>query len=268
MNTIKFGTDGWRGVIADDFTFANVRKVACAIARYVVRAEKPSAGVIIGYDTRYASERFARAAAEVVSMTGMPVWVAETACPSPAVSLLVRQRGAAGGIMITASHNPYRWNGVKFKASYGSSALPSIVAQVEKELGIVLANGVPPLPARVENIHSLDLLSLYTETIDKLVDWERIRAAKFRFVVDPMHGAARGLLRALLTRNGIACDEICAVGDDVNDIPMILGAGLGVAMGNALDEVKAAADRIAPGHDSDGLVAVVDWLLEEQGRHG
>jgi Cof subfamily protein (haloacid dehalogenase superfamily) len=69
-------------------------------------------------------------------------------------------------------------------------------------------------------------------------------------------------------RGGIACDEICAVGDDVNDIPMILGAGLGVAMGNALDEVKAAADRIAPGHDSDGLVAVVDWLLEEQGRHG
>ena len=146
MSTIKFGTDGWRGVIADDFTFANVRKVACAIARYVVRAEKPNAGVLVGYDTRFGSERFARAAAEVVSMTGMPVWIAEKACPSPALSLLVRQRGAAGGIMITASHNPYRWNGVKFKASYGSSALPSIVAQVEKELGRVLANGVPPLP--------------------------------------------------------------------------------------------------------------------------
>ena len=121
MSTIKFGTDGWRGVIADDFTFSNVRKVACAIARYVVRAEKPGAGVLIGYDTRYGSERFARAAAEVVSMAGMPVWIAETACPSPALSLLVRQRGAAGGIMITASHNPYKWNGMKFKASYGSS---------------------------------------------------------------------------------------------------------------------------------------------------
>jgi len=195
-------------VIADDFTFANVRKVACAIARYVVRAEKPNAGMIIGYDTRYASERFARAAAEVVSMTGMPVWIAEKACPSPAVSLLVRQRGAAGGIMITASHNPYRWNGVKFKASYGSSALPSIVAQVEKELGIVLADGVPPLPARTDNIQSLDLLSPYTETIEKLVDWERIRAAKFRFVVDPMHGAARGLLCGLMKRHGVECDEI------------------------------------------------------------
>ena len=208
MSTIKFGTDGWRGVIADDFTFENVRTVACAIARYVVRAEKPNAGLLIGYDTRYASEHFARAAAEVVSMTGMPVWIAEKACPSPALSLLVRQGGAAGGIMITASHNPYRWNGVKFKASYGSSALPSIVAQVEKELATVLTDGVPPLPARPDNIQSLDILSPYLETIVKLVDWERIRAAKFRFVVDPMHGAARGLLRQLMTHHGIDGDEI------------------------------------------------------------
>src|SRR5258706_13438917 len=110
--------------------------------------------------------------------------------------------------MITASHNPYRWNGIKFKASYGSSALPSIVAQVEKELGIVLANGVPPLPSRAENIQSLDLLSPYLETVEKLVDWDRIRAAKFRFVVDPMHGAARGLLRGLMTQHGVECDEI------------------------------------------------------------
>jgi alpha-D-glucose phosphate-specific phosphoglucomutase len=208
VSTIKFGTDGWRGVIAEDFTSANVRKVACAIARYVVRAEKPGAGVLVGYDTRFGSERFARAAAEVVSMAGMPVWIAEKACPSPALSLLVRQRGAAGGIMITASHNPYKWNGVKFKASYGSSALPSIVAQVEKELATVLANGVPPLPSQPDHIKTLDMLSPYLETIEKIVDWERIRAAKFRFVVDPMHGAARGLLRELMTKNGIACDEI------------------------------------------------------------
>ena len=208
MGTIKFGTDGWRGVIADDYTFANVRKVACAIARYVVRAEKPGAGVLIGYDTRYGSEQFARVAAETVSMSGAPVWIAEKACPSPALSLLVRQRGAAGGIMITASHNPYKWNGMKFKASYGSSALPSIVAQVEKELAVVLENGVPPLPPRPDLIQSLDILSPYLETIDKIVDWDRIRAAKFRFVVDPMHGAARGLLRELMTKHGIACDEI------------------------------------------------------------
>jgi phosphomannomutase len=208
VSIIKFGTDGWRGVIGEDFTVENVRKVACAIARYVVRAEKPGAGVLVGYDTRNESEASARAAAEVVSMAGMPVWIAEKACPSPALSLLVRQRGAAGGIMITASHNPYKWNGVKFKASYGSSALPSIVAQVEKELAAVLENGVPPLPPRPDHIQSLDILSPYLETIEKIVDWDRIREANIRFVVDPMHGAARGLLRELMTRHGIACDEI------------------------------------------------------------
>jgi phosphomannomutase len=110
--------------------------------------------------------------------------------------------------MITASHNPYKWNGVKFKASYGSSALPSIVAQVEKELATVLANGVPPLPPQPDRIQTLDTLSPYLETIEKIVDWERIHAAQFRFVVDPMHGAARGLLRELMTRHGISCDEI------------------------------------------------------------
>ncbi len=148
MNPIRFGTDGWRGVIADDFTFDNVRKVAYAIARYVVRAEKPDRGVIVGYDNRFGSERFARIAADTISMAGVPVWLSDSSCPSPAVSLLVRQRAAAGGLMITASHNPYRWNGIKFKASYGSSALPSIVAQIEQELATVLAQGIPNLPQR------------------------------------------------------------------------------------------------------------------------
>ncbi len=208
MNTITFGTDGWRGVIAEDFTFANLRKVAYAIARYIVRAEQPSRGVLVGYDTRYASERAAGVAAETVAMTGVPVWLSDAPCPSPALSLLVRQRGAAGGIMITASHNPYRWNGVKFKASYGSSPLPSIVAQIETELEVVLGNGIPALPPRGDLVHSLGVRAPYLETIEKLVDWGRLRDAGYRFVVDPMHGAARGLLRELLTRHGIACDEI------------------------------------------------------------
>jgi len=208
VSNIKFGTDGWRGVIAEDYTFDNVRKVSYAIARYVVRHEQPTRGVLVGYDTRFGSENFARVAAEAVAMTGTPVWLAEKACPSPALSLLVKQRGAAGGIMITASHNPYKWNGVKFKASYGSSALPSIVAKVEEELKVVLRDGVPALPPRKDLLQSLDVLTPYLERIQKLVDWDRIRAAKMHYVVDPMHGAARGLLRELMTRHGVACDEI------------------------------------------------------------
>ena len=208
MNTIKFGTDGWRGIIAEDFTYENVRKVTHAIARYVVRAEQPGRGIIIGYDTRFGSEHFARVAAEAVSATGTPVWLATAACPTPAISLLVRQRGAAGGIQITASHNPFRWNGIKFKASYGSSASPAIVAQIESELEKVMRDGIPALPPRTNLIQPLDVRTPYLETLDRLVDWDRIRASHFRFVIDPMHGAGRGLLLELLRRHGIEADEI------------------------------------------------------------
>ena len=208
MSSIRFGTDGWRGIIADDFTFANARIVAHAIARYVVRGEDPRKGLIIGYDHRFASDRVAEAIADVVSATGTPVWLADKPCPTPAISLLVRQRGAAGGVVVTASHNPYRWNGIKYKASYGSSALPSIVAQIESELEGVVRQGVPSLPPRRNLIHPLEPRAPYLETVEKLVDWQRLREAKFRFVSDPMHGAAAGLLPELFKRNGIACDEI------------------------------------------------------------
>lgn len=208
VTEIRFGTDGWRGVIADDFTFANARIVAHAIGRYVVRGEDARRGVIVGYDHRYVSDRVATAVAEVISASGTPVWLADKPCPTPAISFLVRYRKAAGGIVITASHNPYRWNGIKYKASYGSSALPSIVAQIEKELAGVQEKGVPPLPPRKDLIHPLEPRGPYLDALEKLVDLKRLRGAKFRFVFDPMHGAAAGLLPELFRRNGIPCDEI------------------------------------------------------------
>jgi alpha-D-glucose phosphate-specific phosphoglucomutase len=208
MTAIKFGTDGWRGIIAEDFTFANARIVAQAIARYAVRNEDARKGLLIGYDHRYAADRIAADLAEVISATGTPVFLAEQPCPTPAISLLVRQRQAAGGLMITASHNPYSWNGIKYKASYGSSALPSIVSQIEKELAWVQENPQAPLPARKNLIQPLETRAPYLETLEKLVDWQRLRDAKFRFVSDVMHGSAAGLLRELFTRNGVSCDEI------------------------------------------------------------
>src|SRR5215475_12260986 len=213
MSSIKFGTDGWRGIIAEDFTFANARIVAQAIARYVVRGEDPRKGVLIGYDHRFASDRIASTVAETISSTGTPVWLAEQPCPTPAISLLVRQRGAAGGVVVTASHNPYRWNGIKYKASYGSSALPAIVAQIETELRFVGAADIPPLPPRAELIVPLDPRKPYLDALEKLVDWERIRKAEFRFAFDAMHGAAAGLLTELFQRNGVPCHEIRGVRD-------------------------------------------------------
>jgi phosphomannomutase len=208
MNSIKFGTDGWRGIIAEDFTTATARIVAHAIARYVVRSEDPRKGVLVGYDHRFASDRIAATVAEVISSTGTPVWLTDKPCPTPAISLLVRQRGAAGGLMITASHNPFQWNGIKYKASYGSSALPSIVAQIETELAEVQRSQAPPLPAQKKLIQPLEPRAPYLDTVEKLVDWDRLRAAKFRFVSDPMYGSASGLLPALFSRNGVVCDEI------------------------------------------------------------
>src|SRR5438874_10156450 len=208
MTSIKFGTDGWRGVIADDFTFANARIVAHAIARYVVRGEDGRKGVIVGYDHRYASDRVAAAVAEVISASGTPVWLADKPCPTPTISFLVRHQKAAGGVVITASHNPYHWNGIKYKASYGSSALPSIIAQIENELQFVESANIPSLPARPELIHALDPRKPYLDALEKLVDWERIRKSQFRFVFDAMHGSAAGLLPELFRRNGIECDEL------------------------------------------------------------
>src|SRR5205814_9188504 len=187
------GTYGRHCDSAEEFTCANARFVAQVIARYVVRCEDASKGVIIGYDHRLASDGIATASAEVVSASGTPVFLTDKPCPTPAVSLLVRQRGAAGGLMITASHNPYQWNGIKYKASYGSSALPSIVAQIEKDLDVVQRECASPLPPRKKLIQPLEPRAPYLDTLEKLVDWQRLRSAKLRFVSDVMHGSAAGL---------------------------------------------------------------------------
>jgi phosphomannomutase len=131
MDKIKFGTDGWRGVIAEDFTFANVRRVAAAVASYVREESEPKRGLIVGYDMRFLSAGFAQAVAETIAAAGIPVWLANAGTPTPAVSYAVVARKSAGAVMITASHNPYRWNGIKFKAPYGGSAEPAIIKRIE-----------------------------------------------------------------------------------------------------------------------------------------
>src|SRR5215470_3778486 len=131
---VKFGTDGWRGVIAEDFTFENVRRVAGAIATYVLKHENPRAGVLVGYDTRFASRAFAQAVSEVIAAAGIPVKLAGDFTPTPALSYAVKHHGAAGGVMVTSSHNPFQWNGIKFKATFGGSATPAIIRKIEAEL--------------------------------------------------------------------------------------------------------------------------------------
>src|ERR1700692_1227781 len=132
---IKFGTDGWRGLIADDFTFDNVRRVAGAIASYVLKYEEAQRGVFVGYDARFASPRAAQVVAEVIAAAGIPVKLANDYTSTPAVSYAVKKNGAAGGVMITSRHNPGNWNRRKFKGSFGGSATPGIMKRIEEELG-------------------------------------------------------------------------------------------------------------------------------------
>src|SRR6202142_2476019 len=158
MTDIKFGTDGWRGIIANDFTFENVRRVAGAIASYVIKHEDPTHGVIIGYDTRFASDRAARAVADVIAAAGIPGRLGDDYVPTPTVSYNVKKLGAAGGVMVTSSHNPWNWNGVKVKAKFGGSATPAIIRAVEDELA---AGAMPSGPAA--KIEKLDLKPAYVE---------------------------------------------------------------------------------------------------------
>src|SRR6185312_12560187 len=136
MAQIKFGTDGWRAVIAEDFTFANVERVAQAAANYWTKNPVPETEqkVVVGYDRRFLSDQFARRTAEVLAANGLKVTLTSEPTPTPAVSYLVKKEKAIGGVMITASHNPPAFNGFKLKAYFGGSADPSICQAVEAEL--------------------------------------------------------------------------------------------------------------------------------------
>lgn len=210
MDRIKFGTDGWRGVIGDDFTFANVRRVAGAIAEYVRVEGEPERGLIVGYDTRFLSPDAARLAGEVVAAAGIPVTLAAQATPTPAVSYAVVARRAAGAIMVTASHNPYRWNGLKFKAPYGGSALPAIMQRIEKHLRRLDKAGRRAKKARPARIETVDLVGPYLERLKVMIHLDRIRASGRRFAIDPMFGAGRACIASLFEEAGIPFREIHA----------------------------------------------------------
>jgi alpha-D-glucose phosphate-specific phosphoglucomutase len=195
---IKFGTDGWRGIIADDFTFDNVRRVAGAIASYVLKYEDAKRGVFIGYDTRFASQRAAQAAAEVIAAAGVPVKLANDYTPTPAVSYAVKRQSAAGGVMITSSHNPWNWNGVKFKGKFGGSATPAIMKRIEEEMAArVLPKGVN---AAIEEVN---LNRPYIAAVCAFADVDLVAKTNFRFAVDAMYGSGRGILSGIFQARGI-----------------------------------------------------------------
>jgi len=199
MKEIKFGTDGWRGVIADDFTFERVEKVAQAIADYYNLQKDKEKGIVIGYDTRFLSSEFARRVAEVLLGNGIPVLFSQSDVPTQAVSFTVLERKLPGGIMITASHNPPRFNGVKIKSSQGCSATPDITGKIES---ILYKNPVKVLSWEEAEKKGLatevDLLPPYLNKVISFLNMDLVSKASFKIVYDPMYGVGCGLLERVL----------------------------------------------------------------------
>ena len=281
---IKFGTDGWRGVIADDFTFANVRTAAEAIAAYI-HAQRGSnqvdvgRGICIGYDCRFGSKDFARACAEVCAATGIPVLLANDTTPTPALSYGVRGLRAAGGIMITSSHNPAQWNGVKYKAWYGGSGKPSIIAEIESFLGQPV-----PRAAEAAAIREYDFLPDYLKAIESFADLDLIAKSGFKFAIDSMYGAGLTILSDIFKRLGVDHVQIRGYVDPlfpgINPEPIephirALGEAVVANRCHAGLCTDGDADRIGATDEHGNFVdphkiysVLLDWVLRRKGWPG
>ena len=203
--SIRFGTDGWRAVIADDFTFANLERVALATARYFKRHRNVRNGIVIGYDARFMSREFAEKAAETIAGTGITVKLADSIVSTPMISLLTKLEAAAGGVVLTASHNPAKYNGFKIKGDFGGPAHPEMIAQVERELAKVLRlKRLPPqrdtFPGlvRKRKIVPISMKQRYLDDLGTKLDLARIRSSGVKILYDAMYGAGQGVLPSVV----------------------------------------------------------------------
>jgi phosphomannomutase len=212
--TIQFGTDGWRAVIAETYTFDNVRLASQACAAYFKQSGKAERGIVVGYDTRFGSDRFARAVAEVLTANGVRVMLSDRFQPTPVISYSVIDRQAGGAIMITASHNPATDNGFKVKSDVGSSAPPEVITEIEREIDLLEASqdGVRRLDlgeAEARGVFQMfDATPAYDAQIARLVDLEKLRSAGVHVVADSMYGPGQGVFKRLLSGGSTVVDEI------------------------------------------------------------
>ncbi|MCR4403551.1 MAG: phosphoglucomutase/phosphomannomutase family protein [Firmicutes bacterium] len=212
MGDIRFGTDGWRAVMCDEFTFSNVRRVVQAIADYLREADLAGRGVVVAYDARFLSERFAQEAASVLAENGVNVWITSRDTPTPVAAHAVVQGQRAGAVMFTASHNPPEYNGLKWIPEYGGPAMPDVTTEIEKRISTAEGGGkagrwadadgerggVRAATWRYGSVEPFDPMEDYVNHVSRLVDIDAIRRAQLRIVYDPLHGSGRGYLDRIL----------------------------------------------------------------------
>ena len=283
--TIVFGTDGWRARIADEFTFENVRRCADGVARYVVDRGETAKGIVIAYDRRFASEHFAAAAAEVVLAHDIPVAFAEHAVPTQMCSFEVVERGAAAGIVITASHNPWVDNGFKVKAPTGSAAGPELLKVIEATLAVnggIAIDRRPFADAEAAGlVERYDPFEGYERFARRTLDIDALKAADMSILVDPMWGAGAGWISRLLSGGRIRVNEIHQERNPffggVNPEPIrphidealgMIGAGgydLGLFLDGDADRAGAADERGTFIHQLQVTGLLMYYLAEHRG---
>jgi len=201
---ITFGTDGWRGIIADDFTFENVENVALASARFFKHQPNIKNGIVVGYDARFLSKEFAIRTAEVIASEGVFVHLAPSIVTTPMVSFGIKKLRAAGGVVITASHNTAEYNGFKLKGYFGGPAHPEMIAKVERQLAGILGKRRKPkrrsLSELIEKgiVRYENLGKLYLNEIKRKINLDLIEQTGLRIAYDAMHGAGQGVMELLL----------------------------------------------------------------------
>lgn len=204
---IVFGTDGWRGIVGRDFTFHNVAKVTAGIAGYLKKENPRRNKVLVGYDARYNGSRFAKAAAHIFNASGFSVQLTSEEVPTPAAAFYIVKKGMDAAVVVTASHNPKEFNGIKFKPSFGGSAASSVTKKIENEIERISEKNLSALlhaePNGCGKISTVDIFRAYSEHILSLVDVKKISQAKLFAVIDPMHGSGRLYYEAMLKQCGV-----------------------------------------------------------------
>jgi len=290
MNQIKFGTSGWRGIFAEDFTLDNVRVVTQAIADFVRAENSFAAGLVVGHDSRFFGERFARETARVLAGAGVPVFICKRDTPTPVIAYEIMRRGTAGAINFTASHNPYEYNGIKFSTAWGGPALPEVTAEIERRANAMLGEVCyrdMPLDQAVRSglVEEINPMPDYLDALRSKVNLDAIGRSGMTVVFNPMFGAGRDYVDCLLVEAGLLVQTINGVRDPyfgglppdpgpthLNDLVTRVKNDKRIALGLATD---GDADRYGI-IDADGsfiepnyiLALLYDYLVRRKGEKG
>jgi alpha-D-glucose phosphate-specific phosphoglucomutase len=283
---IKFGTSGWRGLIADDFTFANIRLAVTAISQQILDKSK-SPTVLVGYDTRFYSEEFSQLAVDILELHGIHALLCDTFTPTPAIAFEIQRRKLDGAINFTASHNPAQYHGLKFSSSDAGPALPEVTKDIEARVAKLLGKDAP-FPLKASSSHGnaapsekVNLRENYLKRLEQLVRFDILHKAKSKFAVDALHGCGAGYLNRSLEEHGVTVQALrlerdClfdGTGPDVSEenlaplrkVVKESGATAGLATDGDADRF-GIIDRdgawIQPNHI---LALVYDYLVETRG---